>query len=169
MKKNTTSSTHMPTLSLRTGILVSLSVFFLDQIIKYLALRLPMGDYKTIIPGVFWFIHATNTGIPFGMFQGNNMLWTWIVIVIFGLLVYAHDRFTTKLSSLAYWLILGGLFGNLIDRILYGHVIDMFSLVHFAVFNVADSAITFAVLLLLYDEYVAMRTQTPLRTSSLKK
>jgi len=138
-------------MNLRKGFLLSISVFLLDQIIKFFAAKMPLGVEHPIAFGLSW-TYIQNTGMSFGLFQGNNLVLIWISIIIFGLLVYWYDSFKTTLSQVAYWLIMAGLFGNLIDRILRGFVVDMISVGTFPVFNVADSAITLAVVLLLIDE-----------------
>lgn len=127
-------------------------IIALDQLVKWWTLMYPQGFSFALIPHVLWFTHVRNTGISFGQLQGNNALMIWVVLIVLGLLIYWHEQFKTVLAKYAYWLIIGGLFGNLIDRILHGSVVDMFNLGWFPVFNIADAAISIAVVLLIIDE-----------------
>ena len=146
------SSMNKPILAFRYGLLVAIIIFLVDQIIKWYTQTLSLGESITLIPHILSLTYTTNTGVAFGLFQGNNVLFIWISIMIFGLLIYWYDEFDTKLSSTAFWLIIAGLFGNLLDRLVHGHVIDMFDLGWFPIFNVADAAISVAVVLLIVNE-----------------
>lgn len=150
MQKTKQNSSH--TFSLRAGIIISLFIIIIDQLVKYYTTLSSLGEQKIIIPNVLYLTHVLNTGISFGQFPGNNFVWAWIAIIIFGLLIYWYDMFQTTLSKIGYWFIIGGLVGNLIDRIFRGAVIDMFNVPWFAVFNIADAAISIAVVLLVWDE-----------------
>lgn len=137
-------------------IFVTLTVILLDQFIKWFSAAMPIGEKIILIPKVLWFTHIQNTGVSFGMFQGNNLLLIFVTLVILGALIYNYDKFTTRAARVAYWLVIGGLFGNLIDRVLRGSVVDMFDLGWFPVFNIADSAICIAVVILLLEELFVM-------------
>lgn len=145
-------------MKLRYGIIISFLIFLFDQVIKFFAAQMPLGVAHPLLPGMSW-TYIQNTGMSFGLFQGNNAMLIWISIIIFGLLVYWYDTFKTTLSQIAYWLIIAGLFGNLVDRVFRGFVVDMISVGTFPVFNIADSAITIAVVLLLIDELRLIRTK----------
>ncbi|MBR9703380.1 signal peptidase II [Candidatus Woesearchaeota archaeon] len=134
---------------------LAILVVVLDQIIKWVAVNLqPLGEQITLIPGLFWFAHVRNTGISFGMLQGNNLLMIWIILIIFGVLIYHYEKFQTLAERVAYWFITGGLFGNLLDRIVRGSVVDMFAFGWWPVFNIADSAICIAVVILVVEEVI---------------
>ena len=137
----------------RMFIILFVTVLFLDQLTKsVINLTLDLGQSITLIPNVLWLTHVRNTGISFSFLTGNNLLLIFVVVAILGLLLFWHDQFSTPLAKVAYVLILAGLLGNLIDRILLGSVVDFVNLGWFPVFNVADSAISIAFVLLLYDE-----------------
>ena len=108
-----------------------------------------------------WFfriIHITNTGSAFGAFQGYSLVLAIVAIiglfVLSGLGIYIyrrHPRFVNIPNRIALGLLLGGDLGNLIDRIRFaGHVTDFIDPGFFPVFNVADSAITIGVILVIY-------------------
>lgn len=116
----------------------------LDQLTKWLAVTcLKGGDSFPLWEGVLHFTYVENTGAAFGSFKDQR--WVFMIIssvAIVALLAYyflgrPHDRLTT--TALAF--ITGGGIGNMIDRILLGYVVDFidFTLINFAVFNVADS------------------------------
>ena len=114
-----------------------------DQLVKALARVLP--GPVTLIPGVIGLKYSENTGMAFSLLSRH----TWLlaafsaVLILIGWLVLR--RYTLgRLSRIAAMLMLGGAVGNLIDRLLVGYVVDMFELLlfRFAIFNVADMALT---------------------------
>lgn len=107
-----------------------------------------------------------NTGIAFGFFhQANgwqNGLFLSISIIAVGAIAYLfiNNKINDYLEKLALLLILGGAIGNLVDRIIYGHVIDFIDIyavikhkyLHWYTFNIADSAICIGVALLIFKD-----------------
>jgi signal peptidase II len=134
---------------------LSLPLYALDQLTKWLVLRLiPFDDVRLVIPEFFALVHITNTGAAFGSFKGNNLFFVALscaaMAFVLTLLLRRHERDNWRDVSLA--LLLAGVLGNLTDRLLHGHVIDflLFDLhvpfAHpFPAFNVADSCICIAV------------------------
>lgn len=138
-------------------------VIVLDLITKHLVLRhFKLGERLEVFPGWLDLTLVYNTGAAFSFLAnaGGWQRWFFVAIgvlaagFIFWLLAkHGHQ----KLFGLALSLILGGAIGNLIDRVLWGKVVD-FVLVHweerwfFPAFNVADSAITVGAVLLILDE-----------------
>ena len=131
-----------------------LGVIGLDQLTKWLAVTQLQG--KPSFPlwkDVLHFTYVENRGAAFGMLSEHR--WVFMIIstvAILGLLVYLL-RFAPKSRIVRYSLamIIGGGIGNMIDRILLGYVIDFidFTLIDFAVFNVADSFVTVGAFLLM--------------------
>lgn len=131
---------------------IFLSALVLDQLTKQIvASTLAVGESISILPGL-WIAHVHNTGSVWGFFQDTNGMFIWIAVFIFGLLLYLHDRFKTNLEKLSYALIMAGLWGNLLDRVFRGFVLDFIAVGWWPVFNVADSAITAAIVLLLIEQ-----------------
>ena len=128
---------------------IALLVLVLDQGTKYwVRTRLTLRETVTPIPALssfFRIIHWKNTGVAFGMFQGQGWLIALIALVILVLLtVYFRQGPETPL----YWQIavgmqLGGALGNLLDRLMLGYVVDFLWFGDFPVFNIADAAIVF--------------------------
>ena len=147
--------------NLRIAIL-ALLVFGLDQLTKWTVLQflpIPGQSEAHVLPGFFRIVHWYNTGAAWSMFSDNNTILAVISSVALVVLVLARKKFgaETSLGSLSLGLIFGGIAGNLLDRIVHGHVIDFlyFHLItrdgklhDFPAFNIADSAICVGVGLL---------------------
>ena len=122
---------------------IALLVLAADQAVKYLACRLQATF--PLIPGVLAFTYAENTGMAFSLLSGRSWLLGLIsaAVIVLGLLALRRYRLG-PLPSVAAMLMLGGAAGNMIDRLLHGYVVDMFEvlLFRFAIFNVADAALT---------------------------
>lgn len=140
------------------------SVIILDRYTKHLAAvylkDIPGGTYP-LIKDVLHFTYVENKGAAFSMMQ--NFRWLFIgvtIIVSFVILFYLiKHRSDSVFLNVSLSLILGGAIGNLIDRIRVGYVVDFidFRAINFAIFNVADSAVTigsilFAIYILFFSE-----------------
>lgn len=130
----------------------------LDQVIKVLVTsHMKVGSSITIIPKFFEIYYLQNKGAAFSSFQGMRYILILISFIIFiGLIKHIKsNKITKKVEIISLGMIMGGLVGNLIDRILYGYVIDYLSFTFFgysfAVFNLADSLIVIGVILLAID------------------
>jgi signal peptidase II len=122
-----------------------------DQISKLLALRFldPIPD--RLLPGLYLTL-VHNTGVAFGLFQGNpTLLGVFSLFVGFGLLVWLARARTAPLLTLALSLVTAGALGNAIDRLGRGWVVDFLDIGPglWPVFNLADSFVVVGVLLLL--------------------
>ncbi|MBK9137671.1 MAG: signal peptidase II [Verrucomicrobia bacterium] len=140
--------------------LVAGIIYLTDQLTKLAVIRLlDYADHYDVVPGFFKFVHWGNTGAAFSMFHGNNGLLALVSLLAIVMLVLGRRHFEVDkpLGQIATGLILGGILGNLTDRLRVGHVIDFiyFHLqqrggreIGFPAFNVADSAICIGVGLL---------------------
>lgn len=137
--------------SLPTSIffLISIGVVLLDQITKILVrTQIREGTSIEIIPKILYFTHATNTGASFSMLTNYSLLLTIIaILVIIGIILF-YKKIPQNYRTAAA-LILGGTAGNIIDRLQYGTVTDFINVQIWPIFNVADSAITLAAILLI--------------------
>ena len=125
-------------------ILIIAATVWLDQLTKWLAVTFLQGNPSVpIIPEVFQLTYLENPGAAFGMLQNNR--WVFLIVSTVGIIaVYLYlaiKRPSSRLLCLALSFIVGGGIGNMIDRVLLGYVVDFFDfcLIHFAIFNVADS------------------------------
>ena len=135
----------------------------LDQLTKALVrLTIPLHDRVTIVPCFLEFTHVRNTGAAFGILNAAEFPFKTIVIAIvataalIGVALYAaglaHHQ---TLARVGLALIIGGAAGNLIDRVIAGSVVDFVDVYwrsyHFWAFNVADSAISIGVAIMILD------------------
>ena len=141
--------------------IIALVVFVLDQFTKWLVLRaLGLGDEKIIVNGFFKFVHWENTGAAWSRFSGNNNALAFVAfIALLVLAVMCFRRHHTLASQIAFGLIVGGIAGNVTDRLLPSRhaVVDFLYFylrqrgggeIGFPAFNVADSAICTGVALI---------------------
>ena len=123
-------------------------VLTLDQASKALVRALlPLHEPREVIPGFFYLRHALNDGAAWSILSGARWLLVAISAAVLALLV-AKRREILALGRLGPWilaLLVGGVAGNLVDRLLAGRVVDfldfVFGTYHYPTFNVADSAI----------------------------
>lgn len=141
-------------------IIYSLIVLVLDLISKYIvSLNLYVGEKVSIIKNFFSIENVHNYGAAFSSFSGYRILLISISVIILCYLIYMiKSSNVNKLQIYSYSLIIGGLVGNLFDRIFFGYVRDFLSFkifsIDFAIFNIADSAIVLGVILFIINECV---------------
>jgi len=134
------------------------SVFALDQATKWLALeRLRWGHPVEVIPGFFNLTLVGNTGAAWGILHDQKFWLTLLALAALIFLTLARRHFTHigVVPRIALGLLLGGIAGNLLDRVARGHVIDFLSFFIWGypwpAFNIADSAICVGVGLYMVD------------------
>ena len=133
------------------GVLIGI----IDQIVKTMVIFTLPKTGVTVIKDLFYFNYLENTGAAFGLFSGNR--WILIIASILGLYAiikyFLLDENIKKTEVIGYSLVIGGILGNLIDRIVYGHVIDFidfrFGSYQFPLFNIADMCIVIGVAIIL--------------------
>ena len=152
---------------------LALVVILIDQITKIAIVgSLQLGDSHTIT-SYFNIVRAHNKGAAFSMFADGSGWQRWFFIglgvVASGFIVWMiRSHPTQKLFCFAVAMIMGGALGNVIDRLLHGHVVDflqfhfgllepMFQGGYFPAFNVADSAISLGAICLVLDELLRVR------------
>jgi signal peptidase II len=136
------------------------AVLLVDQLTKWLIVAVVMQPPRVIeITSFFNLVLVHNTGISLGMWSGESAWKPWVLsglalAIVIGLLVWLR-RQTRTLPALAIGLIVGGAIGNVIDRWHAPGVIDFLDFHafgwHYWAFNVADSAITIGVAMLVFD------------------
>lgn len=132
---------------------IAISLLFVDQLSKWSVVgRLPLGSEWAVLPGFFRLVHWGNTGAAWSLFHGNNLMLAAVSMGALVVLFLARHHFEagTVPGQVALGLVFGGILGNLLDRLIHGHVVDFlyFHLYRrdgvemgFPAFNVADSAI----------------------------
>ena len=140
-------------------VLVALSVFALDQFTKQAVIaHLDLHQSIEVIPGFFSLTYVRNTGAAFGILSGSEKWRVYFfltvgllaLILLFSFFYSNHDK---KLVLMGTGLVCGGAAGNLADRIRLGYVVDFFDFFiknyHWPAFNIADSAITVGVFMIM--------------------
>ena len=146
---------------------IALAVVLLDQFTKTLIVGFfELGDSRTVT-SFFNLVRVHNTGAAFSFLAGASGWQRWFFVglgvVAAGFIVWMLRRHGgQRLFGWALALVLGGAVGNVVDRLLHGHVVD-FIQVHyggwyFPSFNVADSAISVGAALLILDELLRVRS-----------
>lgn len=135
-------------------LVISLLVVIADQGLKnYIVTNFKIGDEHTVIPGILSFTYLQNDGAAWNIFSGQMILFYLISIAAIAVVVYYlfNPKYKNWLFDTGLALVLGGIIGNFIDRLHLKYVIDMLQLdfVQFNIFNIADSAITVGIVLVL--------------------
>lgn len=138
--------------------IISLIVIIIDRILKVLVTNnFVLNVRNKIIDGFFYITNCHNEGAAFSLFSGNVLFLIFITLIVLFLIYRTINKENVnKIGILAYGLLLGGILGNLYDRIFYGYVIDYLDFrifnFNFAIFNLADAAIVIGAILLIVFE-----------------
>jgi signal peptidase II len=157
--------------------LIAAAVIALDQYTKYLiSTGLALYGRIEVIAGYLDIIHIRNSGVAFGFLKGFGGQYKTLALIavaavavfLLGFLI-SQVRREQKLQAFSLALILGGAIGNIIDRFRLGEVVDFVDahwreVYHWPAFNVADSAISVGIALLLIDELLLRK-----KTDNIKK
>ena len=136
----------------------SLILFIIDQLTKLVVgFSIDLNTSVNVIKGFFSLSNVHNYGAAFSILYGNRIF--LILISIFALVFVYHfmikNKELSKLEIIIYSLLIGGILGNMFDRIVYGYVVDFFDFrifgYDFPVFNVADICIVISVFLIFCD------------------
>ena len=136
---------HFFTFTLRhnIGLVIVVSTFAVDQMAKLAVVgTIPVGDSW---PSYGWFrlTHATNFGSALDLFSSHTTALMVVSVILIGVLValYWHRPRTGLRHQVTFGLMFAGAVGNLIDRVVFGHVVDFIDVLPWFIFNVADVAI----------------------------
>jgi len=132
---------------------LTLAVFVLDQLTKFLVrYAYDLGHRQELIPHIFDLVYIRNTGAAWGIASGNSEMLAVLSVVIVLFIVWKFDYLTegVRIRRLALGAVLGGILGNLVDRILLPGVVDFLDLHYGEVFswpafNIADCGISIGV------------------------
>lgn len=138
--------------------LFSIILVIIDQLLKQIISRtLSLYDKIEVIPNFFSITYTKNDGGAWSILSGNRILFIAVALLC---LIFIYEYFLkgktfSCFEIVMYSLLIGGILGNLMDRIFYGYVIDYLSFIIFSypfpVFNLADTCIVIGVILLIYE------------------
>jgi signal peptidase II len=141
---------------------LTLPLFVLDQITKFAVLRyISTEEHIAVIPGFFNLVQVHNRGAAFGMLRDHP--WIFLILASTALVVLAFititRRVTEPVTKVAVAVLAAGVAGNLVDRLIHGHVIDFLDFIlpwygHWPAFNVADMCICVAAGLLIIASFL---------------
>lgn len=140
--------------------LISILCILIDQITKLIVTtNINLNNSITIINNFFSLTYVKNYGAAWSILSGNRLL--LIIIALISLFLIYHFFIKNKelktLEIITYGLLIGGIIGNLIDRIIFGYVIDFFDFLifnyNFPVFNFADIFIVLSAGLIIIDTF----------------
>lgn len=143
---------------------ISLLFVVIDQIVKILVIsKLALQQSITIINNFFNITYVRNTGAAWSILSGNVLLLIMISVLALVAIYYylIKDKELNKIDIVSYSMLIGGIIGNLIDRVVHGYVIDYLDFkifnYNFPIFNVADTLIVISIIIigisLLVGEY----------------
>jgi signal peptidase II len=143
------------------------TVIVADQITKAMIVSsIPPGSSVSVIGDYLRLVHSQNNGALFGLFRDSAVLFGLASTVVIGLIVGYHARSgRSPYMSVALGLLLGGAIGNLIDRLRLGYVVDFVDAgiggLRWYTFNVADAAISFAIIFLILAAFRPSLVEKP--------
>lgn len=147
---------------MKLWLILTLPLFVIDQITKFAVLKyISTEDLIPVIPGFFNLVQVHNKGAAFGMLRDHP--WIFLILASAALIVLAvitiTRRVTEPLTRVAVAVLAAGVAGNLVDRIIHGHVIDFLDFIlpwygRWPAFNVADMCICVAAGLLIIASFL---------------
>ena len=154
-------------------LVVAVLVVALDQVTKLLIRRqFELYDTSVVIPNLFSLTRIHNTGAAYGLLDNTDLPFKTVLLALIsvaalvGLVMFAVSLPEVhRLARAGVALVVGGAIGNLIDRVWLGYVVDFLDVYrgtwHFWAFNVADSAITIGMALIILDQMGVGRHRVP--------
>lgn len=136
----------------------SLIGVIIDQIVKIvISSQIALNTSINIIPNFFNLTYVNNYGAAWSILTGKRLFLVLIAVITLVLLYlfFLKDKYINKYEQISYGLIIGGILGNLLDRIIYGYVIDYLDFnifgYDFPIFNIADILITVGAFLMIIE------------------
>ena len=144
--------------SLALAFVATLAVIIADRLTKiFFSGLLALGESLPVIPRVFHITLVHNTGIAFGFFKDQGVVFIIVpviavILLVFNIYYYRQNHAVIdRRYVVAFCLILGGALGNLFDLMVFGYVIDFIDFRVWPVFNIADSAITIGAVIIAWQ------------------
>ena len=147
------------------ALLLGLAVVLFDQLTKQaVRANLTYGESRPLIDGFFNLVYVRNDGAAWNLLSGHGLILILISTAVLILLLIYHRSFLQDrlLDRIIFGLMIGGIIGNLIDRIRFGWVTDFLDFqfgatYHYPSFNVADSSICIAVTLYIVANFISSK------------
>lgn len=139
--------------------LTTIITLLIDIISKVIITNtLTLKESIKIINKFFYITYTKNTGVAFSLLEGSKIFIIIATIIILIVLIkYLNNKYVNRLEQISYGLIIGGALGNLIDRIIYGYVIDFLDFkifnYNYPIFNLADVFIVIGIFWLIIDTW----------------
>lgn len=143
------------------GLLFLLSFFIvlIDQVVKFIITNnLKVYDTITVIKDFFYLTYTKNIGAAYSILEGGQLflIFVSILFLIFFIHYIMNKKYLSKLSFFSSSFLIGGVIGNLIDRVVHNYVIDFLSFhifsYDFPIFNIADIFIVIGFILMVIEE-----------------
>ena len=138
--------------------LFSMIIFIIDQIVKlFVGFSLELNTSITVFRNFFYISNVHNYGAAFSILYGNRIFLVIVSVITLVLVYYflLKNKKFNWFNIILYSLLIGGILGNLFDRIIYGYVVDYLDFYifgyNFPIFNIADIAIVISVILIIID------------------
>lgn len=138
----------------------SLILFIIDQIVKlFVSFNIDLNSSICVLKNFFYISHVHNFGAAFSTFYGGRFFLIFVSVISLILIYYflLKNKKFRNFDIVIYSLLIGGILGNLFDRIIYGYVIDYLDFYIFGynypVFNIADMCIVISVFLIIIDTF----------------
>lgn len=139
-------------------ILFSLIIFIIDQLVKlFIGFSVDLNTSITVVKNFFYISNVHNYGAAFSILYGNRffLIFVSVFAVIFVYYYMLKNKKFNWIDIIIYSLLIGGILGNLFDRIVYGYVVDYLDfnifVYNFPIFNIADISIVVSVFLIIID------------------
>lgn len=132
-------------------VIALLAAFALDRLTKWWALAVLRKEGTIqVIPNIFHLTFTINSGAAFSILSGKNAFLIFLSLCVILFIIYSYFRLpASRTTSIAVGLILGGAVSNLMDRFLLSGIVDFLDFRIWPIFNVADSAISIGVVLII--------------------
>lgn len=134
---------------------ISLLLVVIDQIVKIRVInKMTLQQSIIVINNFFNITYVRNTGAAWSILSGNVLLLIMISVIALGVIYYylIKDKELNKINIISYSMLIGGIIGNLIDRIVHGYVIDYLDFkifnYNFPIFNIADTLIVISIIII---------------------
>ncbi|MCX7796214.1 MAG: signal peptidase II [bacterium] len=134
------------------GITIGIIILALDRILKILSTRYLFARDILLFNGLVRLTHVRNPGAAFGFLpsQRGLIIFVSILALIFVIRLFRKVSYKNFYFSIGFWILIAGILGNLLDRILLGYVIDYVQILNSPIFNVSDIAILIGMATILF-------------------